>query len=122
MKCVLALVAAVLHELQTMRRCALVLRGGVARYTRLAGLSAGGAFKVDDDTTLCSFFGHGVLRRFELNGTFALGPAQIWRIRAAVNGTLLSVPEADCVVTCAKCVEPVDWSAFDGGMRPSSQW
>ena len=63
-KRVLSLVAAVLHELQTMWRRSLVLRGGVARYTRLSGLPAGGAFKVDDDTTLCSFFGHGVLRRF----------------------------------------------------------
>ena len=68
MKRVLLLVAAVLHELQTMGRGPLVFRGGVTRDARLAGFAASGALQVNDDTTFCGFLCHGVLpllRTFE---------------------------------------------------------
>ena len=63
-KFVLPRVAAVLHKLQAMRGRALVFRGGVTGDTTHVGLSTTDALKVDDDTTLSSFFGHGGLRRF----------------------------------------------------------
>jgi hypothetical protein len=60
-KRVLALVAAILHELQAMRGGSLVLGRGVTRDARLVGLATRGALKMNDHTAFSGFLCHGVL-------------------------------------------------------------
>lgn len=59
---VLALVAAILHELQAMRGSSLVFSRGVTGDAWLAGVATSGALEMDNDTTFSGFFCHGVLQ------------------------------------------------------------
>ena len=116
----LALVATILHELQTMWGGSFVFCCGVTRDAWLAGVATSGALKMDNDTTFSGFFCHGVLQNKEVRGGSPRGAAVIWRIERPVNATLRTESKLLYVVDCADCVDKAFVSCIALGVRPSS--